>query len=117
MLISERQIRAWAERRDAEGELPLLVRRLIGRVATVTAIAMPGGDAVNSPGWDGVVVAETGNAWVPAGRSCWEMGRDHSPAGKAGREYTRRTSQTPADIRRDTTFVFVTPRRWDGKDR
>ena len=116
MLISERHVRDWADLRDAEGELPLLVRRLIGRVATVTALAMPGGDAVNSPGWDGEVMAETGNAWVPPGRSCWEMGRDSVPATKAAEDYRKRTAETPADARRNTTFVFVTPRRWNNKD-
>lgn len=117
MLVSERHLRDWADSRDAEGELPLLVRRLIGRVATVTALVMPGGDAVNSPGLDGEVMAVGGNAWVPDGRSFWEMGRDNNPRGKAKDDYQKRTAGTPADVRRDTTFVFVTPRRWNDKDK
>lgn len=116
MLINERMIRDWAEHRDAEGELPLLVRRLIGRVATVTAIAMPGGDAVSSPGWDGDVIADRGNAWVPEGRSCWEMGRNADPSGKANDDFDKRSRETPAEVRREATFIFVTPRRWNNKE-
>lgn len=116
MLITERMIRDWADQRDAEGELPLLVRRLIGRVATVTAIAMPGGNAVSSPGWDGDVLANQGHAWVPEGRSCWEMGRNADPSGKANDDYDKRTLETSAEVRRESTFVFVTPRRWNNKE-
>jgi hypothetical protein len=115
MLITERHIVDWADRRRAEGELPLLVRRLIGRAASVTALAMPGGDAVNTPGWDGDVYAETGDTWVPQGRSCWEMGKDKKPAEKAKKDYAKRSGETPADKRREMTFVFVTPREWQGK--
>ncbi|HEY0833761.1 MAG TPA: hypothetical protein VGE72_07620 [Azospirillum sp.] len=115
-MITERMIRVWAGERDAEGELPLLVRRLIGRVATVTAITMPGGDAVSSPGWDGDVMADQGNAWVPEGRSCWEMGRNADPSGKANDDYAKRTLETPAEVRRVASFVFVTPRRWNNKE-
>lgn len=115
MLISARHIVDWAGQRRAEGELPLLVRRLIGRAASVTALAMPGGDAVNTPGWDGDVYAETGDAWVPQGRSCWEMGKSKGYKTKADDDYAKRTGETPADQRRETAFVFVTPRKWQGK--
>lgn len=115
MLISARHIVDWAGQRRAEGELPLLVRRLIGRAASVTALAMPGGDAVNTPGWDGDVYAETGDAWVPQGRSCWEMGKSKGYKTKADDDYAKRTGETPADQRRETAFVFVTPRKWLGK--
>lgn len=116
-MITERVIRDWAEHRDAEAELPLLLRRLIGRVASVTAIAMPGGDAVSSPGLDGDVIAEQGNAWVPNGRSCWELGRSADPSGKADDDFNKRTAEISAEVQRETTFVFVTPRRWNNKDR
>ncbi len=63
MLLSERQIRDCANTRDAEAELPLLVRRLIGRVATVTAL-MPDGDAVSSPGWDASALSLFSSLWT-----------------------------------------------------
>lgn len=74
MRITATQIEQWADTRDAQGMLPILIRRLISATTTITALSMPGGDSVSTSGWDGIVQADKGNIWVPDGASFWEMG-------------------------------------------
>ena len=53
-LITASHITTWAakEKRDCQGMLPILVRRLIrATVARVDQIEFPGGDAVSDEGW------------------------------------------------------------------
>ena len=57
----------WADRRDAQAFLPQLVRRLIlATVNRVTRIEFRAGEGVQFPGWDGLVVTDKGNPFVPA---------------------------------------------------
>ena len=77
---------------------------------------MPSGSSVWRPGWDGLLVVETGNAWVPDGTSAWEFSCQKYPKRKASDDYGKRT-KCPKDVDvPNTKFVFVTPRRWDKKD-
>lgn len=55
MRITATQIEQWADTRDAQGMLPILIRRLISATTTITALSMPGGDSVSTSGWDGIV--------------------------------------------------------------
>ena len=101
----------WADKPDAHHKLPELVRRLV--LATVpmpSLLHMPSGSSVWRPGWDGVLVVENGNAWVPDGASDWEISCQKNPKSKAASDYDKRTADPVA------TFVFVTPRRWVDKD-
>ena len=109
-------LQAWADRRDAQAALPQLVRRLVAATAAdLTHLSVRAGEGVGLPGWDGVVEAAGWSAFVPAGRSVWEMGVGE-PGSKAQSDYRKRTDE-PGDIDPEaTTFVFVTPRRWSGKD-
>ena len=108
---------AWANRRDAQALLPALVRRLI--LATTTQVSRVGvrsGEGVQLASWDGIVIAEAGNAFVPEGASVWEMGTNQDPRTKAQDDYKKRTKNSQDIDPAQTTFVFVTPRRWQGKD-
>lgn len=116
MRISAAMIDAWADQAEAKGQLPELVRRLIAATTELTELAVRGADTNNFPGWDGVVTARAATAWVPADRSCWEMGCAVKPQGKAQDDFTTRTQGTPLDQAREMAFVFVTPRIWAGKD-
>jgi hypothetical protein len=78
-------------------------------------IAMPGGDSVNIPGWDGVTSVEKGNAWVPTGLSYWELGTSNKPLTKATGDYKKRLKELSVEERAQSTFVFVTSRRWPSK--
>lgn len=116
MRVSSVQIDQWADSVHARGQLPELVRRLIGATSTLTQLAVRGADTNNFGGWDGTITASAGNAWVPAGASCWEMGCAQAPLGKARSDFRERTEATPAAQARELDFIFVTPRIWAGKD-
>lgn len=116
MRISATNLSHWSNERRAQDVLPILIRRLISATSTVNSITMPGGDSVNLPGWDGVISVLSGNPWVPDGLSYWEMGTSKDPAAKAQSDYAKRTEQLQPEQRAVAAFVFITPRRWAGKD-
>ena len=106
----------WADNPDAHHQLPALVRRLIlSTVPMPSLLHMPSGSSVSRPGWDGLLVVEKGNAWVPDGASAWEFSRARDPRRKATDDYNKRTTDPKGVDTPTTTFVFVTPRKWDGK--
>src|SRR6266436_1098094 len=83
----------WANRREAQAELPRLVRRLVhATVERPRRVTFPAGEGVQLGGWDGQVEVEEGNAWVPAGRSVWELSVDKGIAKKASDDYEKRKS-------------------------
>lgn len=112
MLLSASDIAAWAKTRGAQGELPMLIRRLIGQTATLTAISMPARESVSVGGFDGEIHATDGSAWVAKGKSVWELSVEGNPRGKADRDYDKRTLGIPKEVRADTTYVAVTGRKW-----
>ncbi len=116
MRITSTHLSHWSDERRSQEILPILVRRLISATSKINAITMPGGDSVNLPGWDGVISVQSGNPWVPDGLSYWEMGTSKDPAAKAQSDYVKRTEQLQPEQRTVAAFVFVTPRRWAGKD-
>ena len=110
------EIANWADKPDANGLLPTLIRRLIlATVPTTSLLDVPSGSAVWMSGWDGLLSTDQENAWVPGGDSAWEFGSGQRPGSKANSDYAKRTTnQKGVDIA-STTFVFVTPRKWEGK--
>lgn len=120
-LATARDLTRWAAYRTAQEELPALVRRLIhATTTTATRVGIPAGDAVQIGGYDGVVVIAEDHAFVPNGASVWEMGVTAQVATKANGDYEKRTREQPVSdwgpvVPAETTFVFVTPRRWPGK--
>lgn len=115
MRITATQIEQWADTRDAQGILPILIRRLISVTTTITALSMPGGDSVSSSGWDGIVQADKGNIWVPDGASFWEMGCSSDIITKARSDLRKRNQQISPQEAAKSRFVFVSPRRWPKK--
>ena len=69
-----------------------------------------------APGWDGVVEATGTDEFVPAGVSRWEMGTDKDKAGKFEEDFAKRNKNARGMDKRKTTFVFVTPRKWQEKE-
>ncbi|EOX8480894.1 hypothetical protein AIT98_004189 [Salmonella enterica subsp. indica] len=116
MRITATQIEQWADTRDAQGMLPILIRRLISATTTITALSMPGGDSVSTSGWDGIVQADKGNIWVPVGASFWEMGCSSDIITKARSDFQKRNQQISPQEATKSCFVFVSPRRWPKKD-
>ncbi len=116
MRITSTHIEVWADTRDAQAQLPLLVRRLVQATSTTTALAMRTGDSINEPGWDGVTEVIEGNPWVPTGPARWEMGCDSRPQSKASDDFAKRVFETSVSEMAAATFMFVTPRRWRQRD-
>ena len=116
-MVDATDLIAWADRRDAQGTLPQLLRRLIlATTERISHIHFPAGEGVQSGGWDGVVVTDVGNEYVPAGQSGWEMGANQAAKAKAESDFVKRTKDPENVNPSEATFVFVTPRRWRSKD-
>ena len=110
------EINNWADTFDARGRLAELMYHLImDTVSMPYFIEMPSGSSVTHGGWDGSLEVECGNAWVPTGTSAWEFSCRKDIAAKANEEYEKRTTDPKGVEISTSTFVFVTPRRWDGK--
>ena len=108
----------WAERIEARYEFPALLRRLVLTTGDgLTSVDFPAFDNAERPGFDGKVEAATPTPWIPEGKSVWEFGCDRRPGSKANGDYRKRVKKVPPEERRDTVFVFVTPRNWRGRDK
>lgn len=118
LLISSKELNEWASQRAAEAQLPRLVRRLVHATGKgVRRIEFRADEGVRIGGWDGCVVADEGNAFVPAGTSVWELGTDQKVKAKADTEYRKRSKDPVGVDPGRSTFVFVTPRRWAGREK
>ena len=116
LAIKARDIEQWADSIDARSHLSVLLRKLVHATGRDLArIDFPGFDDSQRPGWDGWVEADTATAWIPQGASGWEFGTSQCPHRKAESDYEKRL-QLPMAEREQCAFVFVTPRRWPGKD-
>jgi len=115
--VDATDLASWANRRDAQAALPQLVRRLVHATATTTRRAgFPAGEGVQTGGWDGIVEVEKGNAFVPGELSVWEMGTGRDAKGKADNDYDKRSKNPVGVDPSESTFVFVTARRWSAKE-
>ena len=109
--VSRDDLLCW---RDAERELPRLVRRLIEEtVPSVEKIRMPAGTGVAQPGWDGIVECAEGNRFVPSGSSRWELSAQKTdPDRKARSDYTKRVKSTPPSERSASAYVAAICAKW-----
>jgi len=114
--IDGTDLEAWAQRLDCRALLPELVRRLIHGTVTLSNlrfIDFPAGEGIQKHGVDGRLDVTEGHAFVPTGASVWEMGCSKDPKKKADDDYeARRNNPGRGIVASQTTFVFVTPRRW-----
>ncbi len=117
-LVDATGLSVWAERRDAQGLFPKLVRRLLVSASEVTDLSIiRSEEGIAAPGWDGRVRAQRGSLWVPGGASAWELGVDRDIRRKAQTDYDKRTKDPLGVVPAKTTFVFATPRRWGGAEK
>ncbi len=117
LTVTSLDIAGWANRLSARALLPVLVRRLIHESpVALTAVDFPGYDEAQRHGWDGWSEAEAGAPWVPVGAAGWELSVADDNPGKPNRDWASRIALS-VDERAATTFIFVTARRWPGKQR
>lgn len=115
-LVNATDLEAWSDRREAQGQLPRVVRDLVLATAgRVERVAFSADEGVQLPGWDGIVDASEGNAFVPEGVSAWELGTNRDIKRKADKDYAKRTGNPLGFDPLETTFIFVTPRHWPKK--
>jgi transcriptional regulator with XRE-family HTH domain len=114
--IKALDLERWADTLDARGTLPELVRRLIRASGkAIRPIEFPAHEQVQRPGWDGIVESDEASEFVPAGTSVWELGVEKDPRKKAEDDFGKRTKATAGLDKKETTFIFVTPRKWQKK--
>ncbi|MDE0522583.1 MAG: HigA family addiction module antitoxin [Boseongicola sp.] len=115
--ITALQITAWADSVDARAQLAALLRTLVHSTgANLAAVDFPAFDNSQRKGWDGRVTSGSVTPWIPRGQSGWEFGCSENPRTKAEADYLARTRRVPTKERKSMTFVFVTPRNWQGKN-
>src|SRR5512133_308605 len=83
----------YSGRRESEGKLPEIIRRLITATADIQYLTMPCGDSVNASGWDGKVIFDShySHSFIPTGVSFWEMGKGKDYKTKANGDFKKRT--------------------------
>lgn len=114
--IDSTHLNQWASRREAQGLLPHLIRRLILAYHEPQTLSFPAGDAVWIPGFDGILEITQTSLYAPAGKSVWECGCGQDPKSKANSDYKKRSENPLAAKREETTFIFVTPRIFSDKE-
>jgi transcriptional regulator with XRE-family HTH domain len=113
LLVTAADLEDWAGRIDAQTQLGDLVRRLVRETtAGITRLDFPSGEGVQHAGWDGVAAVTDGNEYVPNGLSAWELGTGSEVKKKAEKDFRTRSEKPRGLEPAETTFVFVTPRRW-----
>jgi len=112
-MITENQLDEWVRgnSRIAQEVIVELVWRLVAASApNPRERRFPLGDSIGQPGPDGVLAVDVSSEpFVPAGRSYWEIGTGLDAHRKATEDYQELTEVTPKTIRKDSTFIFVTP--------
>ena len=114
--IRANHIENWASSLAARSKLAVLIRTLVHSTGNkLTKVEFPGGDDSERPGRDGYTEAGEANPWIPKGKSGWEFSVCRNPKAKADKDYAKSITQSSEEERKETTFIFVTPRRWPNK--
>lgn len=114
--VNSRSIRDWSDSLEARSVLPHVVRRLVAATAGgIIEIDFPAYESVQRPGFDGIVECADGNAWVPTGRSVWELSTEKGVASKANDDFKKRSGETSQEDQERSFYICVTSRRFDKK--
>ncbi len=115
--VRAHDIQEWAGHLAARQELPALLRKLIYSTGgmKITRIDFPAYESAERKGWDGEVIANAPTAWIPIGKSGWEVSCSNSQTRKANHDYAARTRSVSPEERTESAFVFVTARKWPEK--
>lgn len=111
-IITAEDLSRYANSYISRGVIPELVYHLVRQsISEGDVCRIPYGDSINQQGLDGVVECTYNDlSFVPEGRSYWEIGTGADPKDKATKDLIKRTEQVAESVRRNTSFVFVTPR-------
>ena len=111
-IINAGNLERYANNRDSQAVIPELVYWLVKQsVPNLSLCRIPYGDAINQPGWDGLVRTEEAfPEFVPKGDSYWEISTEKNPQKKATEVFDDRMDTLSESDRAKASFVFVTPR-------
>ena len=111
------EIEHWANSIDSRAKLATLLRILVHSSCDgLQKVVFPAHDDSQRSGWDGEIQTKVGNPWVPTGSSGWEFGTNKDIKSKADRDFAKSVKAIPKAQRLEMAFIFVTPRRWPGKN-
>ena len=112
-LVNADDLQQWSDRYDAAGKLPLLIRRLVLATRGVTNVSFRTEAGVRLSGWDGFSEGTQPSPFVAVGPAGWELSVQRNDiATKATDDFNKRATQPNAA---QLAFIFVTSRRWGGK--
>jgi addiction module HigA family antidote len=101
----------------ARSRFAVFLRTLVHSTGVgLTEVDFPGNDDAERAGWDGKLQASEGTPWIPVDRSGWEFGTNEDPKTKAEGDFQKSLKAVSAEEQAQMEFVFVTPRRWPGKN-
>jgi hypothetical protein len=113
VIVNENQLDEWVRGNSsiAQGVIVELVWRLVAAASpNPRDRRFPLGDSLGQHGPDGILDAVIGfDPFVPEGKSLWEIGTNNNAGDKATRDYRDLTAAIPAEVRNESTFIFVTP--------
>lgn len=110
--VTSLRLEQWADSLSARALLPQLLRRLVHATLDAPDIKraqFPSGEGVQRPDEDGLTETTAGNAKVPTGLAAWEAGCNENINREADEDFAKRTPDA------QSTFIFVTPRKWTKK--
>ena len=114
--VTAKELENWANTNLARENLSAVVRTLINSTpGELNLVDLPAFDESQRKGWDGRVSSEFATPWIPRGESGWELSCRKDIKTKADLDYKSRLKKVPLKARKNTTFVFVTPRIWNKK--
>ena len=116
--VSAQDLSGWADRTDGAVSLPTLIAKLVrAGCGSDARLRFPSDEGVRHPGWDGITEAARGDAYVPEGRTGWELSAQRRDiGGKATKDYEKRTAAPDPIDPGASAYVFVTLRHWPEKD-
>ena len=133
-LVDATDLSSWANRRISQDKFPKFLRKLIiSTTENIEFISIRADEGVQLEGFDGVLLVDKGNEFVPNGKSVWEFGTNTKVKTKADDDYDGRKKsivEAKENFEKDKskvskfveinpeeiTYVFVTPRRYSKKD-
>ena len=112
-IVNENQLDQWvrSNAETAKGKIVELVWRLVcASCPRPTRRRFPLEDSIGQHGPDGELETAIGFVpFAPEGKSIWEIGTNLDARRKANKVFRSSTKDTPEEVRKETTFIFVTP--------
>lgn len=118
--INTNDIEMWAESVDCKYNLPHLIRKLILATLdnnTIKSINFPYGEDVYTGGFDGELMTDSSNIFVPEGLSIWEFGTTNNKRAKADEDYEKRKNNSLGKIPEDTTYININAKKYRDKNK